>query len=125
MSLMYDRFDALHKFEYPEGGLFKLQGILSDEEICKPNKKTPEGDTIHRVIKCGSKTLTTVGGLSGYVSHIRRYTATGEINSTEAVIHPHNNDSFPFSRGGDSGSIIVDTLGKLVALLTGGITHQT
>jgi hypothetical protein len=41
-----------------------------------------------------------------------------------------NNSSRPFSRGGDSGSLIVDALGRLVALLTGGtdsfdITYAT
>ncbi|KAI9432395.1 hypothetical protein H4582DRAFT_1111952 [Lactarius indigo] len=119
-NLMYDWFDAAHEFEYPYEGLFKLQGILSDEEIRKPDKKTLEGDPNRRVIKRGSKTLTTVGGLSGYLSHVRRYFPTGEINSTEVAVHPYSNESGPFSWGGDSGSIIVDVVGRYVALLTGG-----
>jgi hypothetical protein len=72
------------------------------------------------VIKRGFTTLTTVGGLSRFLSHVRRHFATGNIDSVEAAIHPHNNDSGPFSRGGDSGSVIVDALGRFVALLTCG-----
>jgi len=33
------------------------------------------------------------------------------------------NESGPFSRDGDSGAIIVDALGKFVALLLGGTGH--
>jgi hypothetical protein len=116
---MYDRFDAPHKFVYPFDGLFKLRGILTQEEIRTPNNKTPQGDPTRRVIKRGITTLTTVGSLSGFLSHVRRYFATGNIDSVEVAIHPHN-DSGPFSRDGDSGSVIVDALGRFVALLTGG-----
>jgi hypothetical protein len=38
----------------------------------------------------------------------------------EVAVYPYDDDSGPFSRSGDSGSIIVDALGKFVALLTGG-----
>ncbi|KAJ3529530.1 hypothetical protein NM688_g7841 [Phlebia brevispora] len=119
-SLMYDRFDGPHEFEYPEEGLLKLHGFLSDENIRNSHNKTLEGDPIRCVIKRGPKTLTTVGDLSGYLSHVRRNFLTGEMNLTEVAIHPHNNDTVPFSRDGDSGSIIVDASGVLVALLTGG-----
>lgn len=119
-KLMYDRFDAPHEFVYPPEGLFELRGILTQEGIRGPNNKTPAGDPIRRVIKRGFTTLTTVGGLSGFRSHARRYFATGNIDSLEAAIHPHNSNSGPFSRGGDSGSVIVDAHGRFVALLTGG-----
>ena len=115
---MHDRFDAPHEFEYPEDGLFKMQGILSDEEMHMPDNTTPDGDPTRRVIKRGSNTFTTVGGLSGYLSHVRRYYPIGKVDSTEVAVHPHA-DSGPFSRGGDSGAIIVDARGRLVALLTG------
>ncbi|CAA7258758.1 unnamed protein product [Cyclocybe aegerita] len=77
-KLMYDRFDAPHEFVYPPEGLFKL-------------------DPIRRVIKRG---YTTMGGLSGFLSQVRRYFATGNIDSV--------------------GSVIIDSLGRFVALLTGG-----
>ncbi|KAG5335861.1 hypothetical protein C0989_012704 [Termitomyces sp. Mn162] len=37
----------------------------------------------------------------------------------EAAIYPYDNNSGPFSRGGDSGSLI-EALAEFVALLTGG-----
>ena len=115
---MYDRFDAPHEFVYPPEGLFELRGILTQEEIRTPNNKTLQGDPIRRVIKRGFTTLTTVGGLSGFSSYARRYFTTGNLDSVEATIHPHN--SCPFSKRGDSGSAIVDAKGRFVALLTGG-----
>jgi len=117
---VYDRFDAPPEFVYPENGLFKLRDLLSEEQIRNPNNKTPEGDPVRRIIKRGFKTLTTVGGLSGFLSHVRRYFVTGNIDSIEAAIFPRSNGSGPFSRRGDSGSIIVDAMRRFVALLTGG-----
>ncbi len=122
--LMYDRFDAPHEFVYPEDGIFKLRGILSDKQIRTPNNRTPEGDAVRRVIKRGFTSLTTVGDLSGFKSSIRRYFAIGKSNSVEVAIIPHSNNSGPFSKKGDSGSIIVDAMGRFAALLTGG-TGQT
>ena len=81
------------------------------------------------VIKRSLSTLTTIGYLNGFESHVRRYFATGSRDSVETAVYTYYNDlgpmsgggdSGPFSRGGDSGSIIVDPLGKFVALLTGG-----
>lgn len=127
-KLMYDGLDAPHESEsvYPPNGLLKLRGILSKEDMRMPNdnKSTPECSSIFRVTKRGSSTLTTVGALSGYLSHRRIYFPTCNIDSTEAEVHPHNNlsdsTSGPFSRKGDSGSVIVDARGRFVALLTSG-----
>lgn len=72
------------------------------------------------VIKRGTATLTTIGCLSGFESHVRHYSTLGVRNSVEAAIYPYDNNSGPSSRGGDSGSAIFDALGGLAALLTGG-----
>jgi hypothetical protein len=37
----------------------------------------------------------------------------------------HENDSGTFSKGGDSGSLIVSAVGEFVALLTGGTNKGT
>jgi len=58
--------------------------------------------------------------LNGFESHVRRYFTLGKHDSVEAAVYSYDNDSGPFSKRGDSGSIIVDALGKFVALLTGG-----
>ncbi|KAG8679141.1 hypothetical protein FRC08_017185 [Ceratobasidium sp. 394] len=120
IGLMYPRIQAPEDFCYPAERLLKLRGILSAEETRKPTNKDHKGDPMRYVIKRGSSTLTTVGCLSGFESHVRRYFVTGNRDSVEAAILPYDSDFGPFSRGGDSGSIIVDPLGKFVALLTGG-----
>jgi hypothetical protein len=115
---MYDPFDAPQESVYPPEGLFEPRGILTQEEIRTPDNKTLQEDRMCRVIKHGFTTPTTVGGLSGFLSHVRQYFPRGHLDSVEVAIH--NNDSGPFSRGGDSGSVVVDALGRFVALLTGG-----
>jgi len=120
MSLMYPRVDAPSDFDYPTGRLLELRGILSAAEIRTPNNKDHKGDPIRYVIKRGLTSLTTIGCLTGFESHVRRYFSLGSRDSVEAAVYPYDNDSGPFSKGGDSGSIIVDALGKFVALLTGG-----
>ncbi|GBE88767.1 hypothetical protein SCP_1401720 [Sparassis crispa] len=120
ISLMYPRIDAPSDFDYPAERLLELRGVLSAEEIRTPNNKDHKGDPMRYIIKRGLTTLTTIGCLSGFESHVRHYFALGSRDSVEAAVYPYDNDSGPFSRGGDSGSIIVDALGKVVALLTGG-----
>ncbi|KAI5987346.1 hypothetical protein F5J12DRAFT_728538 [Pisolithus orientalis] len=120
MSLMYPPVDSPSDFDYPVDRLLKLRGILSAEEIRTPNNKDHKGDPMRYVIKRGLTTLTTIGCLNGFESHVRRYFALGSRDSVETAVYPYDTISGPFSRGGDSGSIIVDALGKFVALLTGG-----
>ncbi|KAF8439829.1 hypothetical protein L210DRAFT_3670875 [Boletus edulis BED1] len=120
ITLMYPRINAPSDFDYPVDRLLKLRGILSAEEIRTPNNRDHKGDPMRYVIKRGHITLTTIGCLNGFESHVRRYSTLGSRDSVEAAVYPYDNNSSPFSWGGDSGSIIVDALGKFVALLTGG-----
>jgi hypothetical protein len=117
---MYPRIDVPSDFDYPAERLLELRGILSAKEIRTPNNKDHKGDPMRYVIKRGLATLTTIGCLTGFESHVRRDFALSSRDSVEAAVYPYDNDSGPFSRGGDSGSIIVDALGKFIALLTGG-----
>lgn len=117
---MYPRIDAPSDFDYPDERLLKLRSILSTEEIRTPNNKDHKNESMRYVIKRGHTTLTTIGCLSGFESHVRRYFTLGGQDSVEVAVYPYDNNSGPFSRGGDSGSIIVDALGKFVALLTAG-----
>ena len=116
---MYPRIDAPSEFCHPVERLLNLRGILPAEEIRTSDNKDHKGDPIRYVINRGLTTLTTIGCLTGFESHVRRYHGLGELNSVEAAIYPYD-DSGPFCRAGDSGSIIADVHGKFVALLTGG-----
>ncbi|KAF8344369.1 hypothetical protein F5887DRAFT_1134608 [Amanita rubescens] len=121
IRLMRPRINTLSDFNYTADGLVELKGILSAEEIrAFNNKDHGRGVSGQYVIKRGLTTLVTVGCLNGFESHVRRYFALGTRNSVEAAVYPYYNDSGPFSKRGDSGSIIVDAQGKFVALLTSG-----
>jgi hypothetical protein len=114
---MYPHAAVTRSFEYPPERLLTLQGILSAEELCTPNN---EDSPIRYVIKRGLATLATIGCLTGFESHVRHYFGVVSRDSVETAVYPYDKDSGPFSRGGDSGSIIVDARGKFVALLTAG-----
>jgi hypothetical protein len=120
ISLMYPPINTPSDFDYPFERLLELRGILSAAEIRTPNNKDHKGDPMRYVIKRGLTSLTTIGCLNGFESHVRRYFALGSRDSAEAAIYRYDNDSGPCSKAGDSGTIIVDALGKFVALLTGG-----
>ena len=116
---MYPSTGAPSDFDYPVDRLLELRGILCAEEIRTPDNKDCNGDPMRYVIKHGLTTLTTTGCLNGFESHVRRYFALGSRDSVEVAVYRYDN-SDPFCKGGDSGSIIVDPLDKLVALLTSG-----
>jgi len=120
MSQMNPRNNAQSEFDYPEDHLFRLGAILSTTKICEPNNQDHNGDPVRYVIKRGLTTHTTIGRLAGFESHVRRYSVLGNLDSVEVAIYPYNNDSGPFSRGGDSGALIASSLAEFVALLTGG-----
>jgi hypothetical protein len=117
-QLMYSRTDLPRSFKYPVGRLLKLNGILSAEEIRKANDKERNDKPL--VIKRGPITHTTIGRLSGLKSRTRRYFTPGTADSLEVAVYPYSNEISPFSKPGDSGSIIVDAGGKFVTLLTAG-----
>lgn len=59
------------------------------------------------------------------MSYVRKYFPTGDVESLEVPILSHEHDNATFSKGGDSGSLIVSALGQFVALLTGGTNKGT
>jgi hypothetical protein len=96
----------------------KLRGMVSEGDIRNPVTKDHNGDLCCYVIKRGLTTLTTIGRATGFESFVRRYFANeSKRESVEAVVLPYDNDSGPFSRVGDSGSIIVDALDSLLSSL--------
>ncbi len=114
------QLDIQSNFDYPDERLLKLHDILSAKEICTPNNRGGKDGRIRYVVKRGLLTHTTIGCLNGFGSHVRRYSILGSRDSVEAAVYPYNPGTGPFSKHGESGSIIVDTLGKFAALLTAG-----
>ena len=122
---MYERIDVPSEFKYPEDGLLTLRGVLTANDINNPNASVLQGDRIRRVLKRGFATNTTVGTLTRFMSFVRKYFTTGNVESLEVPIFSHEHDSGTFSKGGDSGSLIVSPVGEFVALLHGGTNKGT
>ncbi|EIW74087.1 hypothetical protein CONPUDRAFT_160466 [Coniophora puteana RWD-64-598 SS2] len=124
-ALLYKRDDVQSTFNYPDDGLLILRNILTAQQISTPDDKNAEGDLIRRAIKRGFTTNTTVGTVSRFMSFVRRYFPTGNLESIELPILPHEKEAGTFSKGGDSGSIIVSPKGEFISLLTGGSNKGT
>ncbi|KAH9047443.1 hypothetical protein EDB83DRAFT_1461953 [Lactarius deliciosus] len=124
-ELMYERIGVPSEFKYPDNGLLPLRGMLTADQVNNPNSLNLQGDRIHHVLKRGFTTNTTVGTLTRFMSFVRMYFTIGNMESLEVPIFSHEHDSGTFSKGGDSGSLIVSPLGEFVALLTGGTNKGT
>ncbi|KAH9047158.1 hypothetical protein EDB84DRAFT_1264204 [Lactarius hengduanensis] len=124
-ALMYERIDVPSEFKYPDDGLLPLRGMLTADQVNNPNTLNLQGDRIRHVLKRGFTTNTTVGTLTRFMSFVRKYFITGNVESLAVPIFSHEHDSGTFSKRGDSGSLIVSPLGEFVALLTGGTNKGT
>ena len=122
---MYDHTNVPSEFKYPDDGLLPLRGMLAADQVNNSNRLNLQGDRICRVIKRGLTTKTTVGTMTRFMSYVRKYFPTGDVESLEVPILSHEHDTGPFSKVGDSGSLIVSALGQFVALLTSGTNKAT
>ena len=115
-------------YEYPDDGLLQVNGIVKDEEIRQHQHLDAHGERAFLVVKNGLATGTTIGRVNGLDSFTRVYSDYGtERTSIETAVLPYDNQHGPFSAPGDSGAIILDRIGRIVALLTsgGGTAHET
>jgi hypothetical protein len=96
-----------------------LKGTIPDEEMRHPTALDQNDDPCLMVIKRGNATGLTVGRTNDICSYSRNYYDGDKAEtSKEWTILP--SDSKVFSDKGDSGSVIVDDLGRIGGLLTGG-----
>ncbi|PBK83108.1 hypothetical protein ARMGADRAFT_679182 [Armillaria gallica] len=110
-----------HSFLYPFDRLLRLQGTIPDEEMRHPTALDQKDDPCLMVIKCGNTTSLTVGRANDICSYARIYDDDDKAEtSKEWAILPLASKSGAFSEKGDSGSVIVDGLGRIGGLLTGG-----
>lgn len=116
------------EYRYPDDGLLQVYGIVKDNEIRQPQHLDIHGEKVLFVVKNGMATGTTIGRANGLGSFTRIYTDYDiKHTSIETAILPYDKQHSPFSAQGDSGAIILDRAGRIVALLTGGsgITNET
>ncbi|KAB5589638.1 hypothetical protein CTheo_6911 [Ceratobasidium theobromae] len=125
LSLIYGPDDVPSEFKFPPHGRLKLRDMLTADQVKAPNSKDLSGDPVRRVMKYGFTTEFTIGSLGKFMSFVRKYFPTGHQESIELPIFNHESEPGTFSKGGDSGSLIVDIMGRFVSLLTGGSNTGT
>jgi hypothetical protein len=114
-------------YVYPQDGLLPIFDAVPESEMRQPTQHNGRGGLAMPVIKNGLTTGTTIGWLNGLKSLVRHYDFYDiTFTSFETTIVPYGGRG-AFSEGGDSGSIILDRNGRIVALLTsgGGLTDET
>ncbi|KDQ08089.1 hypothetical protein BOTBODRAFT_59543 [Botryobasidium botryosum FD-172 SS1] len=94
-ALMYDRVDVPFGFEHPEKGLIIIIYMCETQ-----------WQRIRRVIKRGFTMNITVSTLSRLMSHDCKYFVTGNLDSVEVAILPHDNDSIASPGVGTNSSDI-------------------
>jgi len=115
---MYPRDDGQTTFKYPSDRLLPLRDIITEELMRNPNMLDHDNEACLFVIKSGGTTGVTIGRATGIFSIVRA-DLSGQ-GSKEWAIYNYDNKSGVFSAPGDSGSVIVDGLGRIGGLLTGG-----
>jgi hypothetical protein len=116
---MHPHPEGRSSFKYPVGGLLQVKGIIKEEEIPQPTSLDANIEECLIVIKNGRSTIgrgTCIESLRSRIPQLRASSPT----SMEIAINPYNHKDGAFSAPGDSGSIVVDGLGRIVGLLTGG-----
>jgi hypothetical protein len=115
---MYPRDDGKTTFKYPDDRLLPLCDMITEECMREPDMLDHDNEACLLVIKNGNATGVTIGRATGIFSFVRDDDTAQE--SMEWAIYNYDNNSGVFSALGDSGSIVVDGLGRIGGLLTGG-----
>jgi hypothetical protein len=127
-ELLYPWAADRANYSYPEDGLLPIFGSVAESELRQPTQCNGRGAPAMPVLKNGSTTGTTVGWLNRLQALVRHYDEYGlEFTSFEITIVPYGGGRGAFSAAGDSGAIIVDRYGRIIAVLTGGggLTNET
>ena len=107
--------------KYPLFRLLQLQDIIKENELRHPTMLDINGEECLLVVKSGKSTGVIIGRATGIMSFVREYFEDGtHETSMELAIYPYGSKEGAFSAPGDSGSIVADSNGRIVGLLTGG-----
>ncbi|KAH8111913.1 hypothetical protein DFH11DRAFT_556970 [Phellopilus nigrolimitatus] len=109
-------------FSYPFDRLLRLKDTIPEDEMRRPAAADQNGEPGLMVLKRGGASGLTVGRANNICSYARYYPPyyINDETSKEWAILPRNSESGPFSKNGDSGSVVVDGRGRMGGLLTGG-----
>ncbi|KAG0644346.1 hypothetical protein HOY80DRAFT_941397 [Tuber brumale] len=119
-NLMFPNRSDRASYRYPPDGLLQVFDVVPKSEIQQPKQHNAHGDNAMPVIKNGLTTGTTVGWVNGLESLVRYYPDYNlKFTALETTILSYGGRG-AFSDQGDSGAIILDRGGRIVAILTGG-----
>lgn len=120
-NTMFPQAEDSKDYHYPEDGLLQAYGVVQDNEMRDPQHLDVHGEKCLLVVKHGMATGTTVGRVNGLESFTRIYTYPG-INQTymEIAVLNYGQPHGKFSSRGDSGSVVLDRIGRIVGIITGG-----
>ena len=108
-------------YRYPQDGLLQAFDIVKDAEMRNPQHLDVHGEKCLLVVKNGLTTGTTIGRLNGLESFTRVYNEYGiSQKSLEIAVLSYDKEHGKFSGAGDSGSVVLDRVGRIVGILTGG-----
>jgi hypothetical protein len=108
-------------FTFPGDHLLTLFGTIPKEEMRNPQMWDKDGEACIMVLKRGRTTDLTVGRATTFVSYTRKYFSEHDTAmSKEWAIIPLDKESGPFSAEGNSGSVVVDELGRIGGIITSG-----
>ncbi|KAK6359597.1 hypothetical protein TWF696_000747 [Orbilia brochopaga] len=105
--------------KFPRWGLMQLKDVLQEQDFQTPIQQDKNGEGCLFVIKNGMGSGLTFGRLSGIPSFVRPDPHWKSKPSLEVGVY--SCDCYPFSKIGDSGSIVADGLGRIVGMLTGSV----
>ena len=113
-------------FKFPAGGLLRIRGKISLDEMRHPTLLDGNGEPGIVVVKRGRTTGLTIGRATELESFSRIvFEGVPPHISKEWAILPYDKKSGPFSDGGDSGAAIVDGHGRLGGIVTGGTSYSS
>ncbi|OJA10214.1 hypothetical protein AZE42_05511 [Rhizopogon vesiculosus] len=120
---MYSHPANPSSFKYPGDRLLRFHGTVSDQEMFRPDprNKDHDKDPVIMVLKNSNTSNLTVGHMNTIRAFLREYFEgkPGKM-SKEVGVFPRNSKSGLFSERGDSGSVVIDAIGRVCGILTGG-----
>ena len=105
----------------PGDRLLRLWGTIPMEEMRNPTMPDQNGNPCITVLKRGGTTNVTMGQVLTVIAYARKYVTEHDTAvSKELAVIPLDKKSGPFSAKGDSGAVVVDGIGRIAGILTGG-----
>ncbi|KAI0032626.1 hypothetical protein K488DRAFT_49453 [Vararia minispora EC-137] len=117
-AMFYPNATTPLSFKYPKDHLFRILGFVAAERLANPDFYDEQGNAAFIVAKDGQSSDLTFGRYSA----LEAYTCDEfGHDSWEVAVFNYDKRSGNFSASGDSGSLIFNAEGKMVAILHSGM----